>query len=305
MHTAVTVNAVDYSRQAAVLHAIRQAVFVDGQGIDPALERDLADATAVHVLAVAADGQCAGTGRLVLDADGQRGRIGRMAVLPEWRGQGIGAAMLHELEQQARARGVSRLDLHAQLPALPLYLRAGWLPCGPGFDEAGLAHLPLHKRLDGPMAVHGELAAQAALATLITHTGRQLRLLAPLLDPGLLDAPMVLDSLRALSARRQPVQVQILVDDPAAIVRCGGAVLALLQRRPSLFSIRQRSLDHTASANALAINDRGHWLLRPSAASPEGQAGLPWRPLAQRITQAFEQDWANAADCPELRPLRL
>ena len=305
MHTAVTVQAVDYPSQSAALHAIRQRVFVHGQGIDPALERDSADAGAVHVLAMAADGQWVGTGRLVIDAAGEHGRIGRMAVLPDWRGQGVGAAMLQRLEQQARQRGVSRLQLHAQLPALALYLRAGWLPCGPQFDEAGLPHLPLHKRLDGAMAVGGELAAQAALACIISTTGRQLRLLAPLLDPGLLDAPLVLDSLRALAARRQPVQVQILVDDPTAIVRCGGAVLALLQRRPSVFSIRQRSLDHTTSANALAVNDRGYWLQRPSAASPDGQAGLPWRPSAQRVLQAFEQDWSCAADCPELRPLRL
>ncbi len=305
MSTAISLHAVDYPRQAGTVHAIRHTVFVLGQGIDPALEQDSHDVSAVHVLAVDAEGQPVATARMVIDPASNSGRIGRMAVLPAWRNQGIGRQLLDWLGEAARERGLDRLTLHAQLPALPLYLRAGYLPAGPQFDEAGLPHLPLQRRLDGTMAVADDTAAQAALACIISTTGRHLRLLAPALDPGLLDAPLVLESLRSLAARRQPTTIQVLVDDPLRIARSGGPVLALIQRLPSVFCLRQRDLERTTSADALAVNDRGYSLARTNADLPEGTAGLPWRPAAQRLQQQFEQHWANSRECPELRPLRL
>lgn len=301
--TACTLQTADYASQADTLHAIRHAVFVLGQGIDPALERDDDDAAALHVIARDAQGQPVGTGRLV--HDGRNGRIGRMAVLPALRGQGVGQAMLAWLHTQARQSGLGQLTVHAQLPALSLYLRAGYLPTGAVFEEAGLAHRPLQLRLDGTMAVADELGAQAALACVIHGTGRQLCLAAPLLDPGLLDAPLVLDALRGLASRRQPLQVQILVDDPTAIVRRGGPLLALLQRLPGRFALRQRDLERTDKADAVAVNDRGHAFHRADASVPAGVAGLPWRPFAATCLTRFQVQWSASLECAELRPIRL
>lgn len=300
---AFTLHAADYASQAKELHAIRDAVFVAGQGIDPALERDADDATALHVVACSADGQPVGTARLV--HDGRSGRIGRMAVLPDWRGRGVGSAMLDWLHARASSLGLGELRLHAQLPALPLYLRAGYLPAGPQVEEAGLAHLPLHRRLDGAMAVDGELAARAALASVISNSGRALSLAAPLLDPGLLDDPLVLDALRALAARRQPLEIRILVDDPVAIARRGGPLLALLQRLPGRFQLRQRDLGQALNADALAVNDRGYAFHRPDSAVPSGLAGLPWRPLGERLRTQFSNQWDQSLECAQLRPIRL
>ncbi|MGN0859402.1 MAG: GNAT family N-acetyltransferase [Stenotrophomonas sp.] len=305
MDTQITLQLADYRQQAEQIHGLRHAVFVLGQGIDPALERDPHDADAVHVLAIAADGQTVGTGRLVIAADGHSGRIGRMAVLPAARGQGVGTAMLHWLGEQARQRGLGTLSLHAQLPALPLYLRAGYLPAGEPVVEAGIAHQPLRRRLDGSMKIADQASAQAALATIISTTGRQLCLLAPALDPGLLDAPLVLDSLRSLVARRQPLQIRLLVDDPERIARSGGPVLALIQRRPGAFVLRQRDLAACNSSEAIACNDRGHALLRDNAELPAGEAGLPWRPFSQRLQQRLDAYWEGSSNCPELQPLRL
>lgn len=305
MPASITLHPVDYALQSATVHAIRQTVFVQGQGIDPALERDDDDARALHLLACTADGQPVGTARLLIDSAGNRGQIGRMAVLDGYRGQGIGRLLLEQLCEHARQQGLGQLQLQAQLAALPLYLRAGFLPDGAQRMLAGQLHQPLHRRLDGTMRVSDEASAQAALASVISNTGRQLRLLAPQLDPGLLDAPLVLDSLRALASRREPLQIQLLVDEPAAITRRGGPVLALIQRLPSVFQLRQRDLERAAASSALAVNDRGYCLERSDATVAQGIAGLPWRPAAQRLHQQFEQHWAESGDCPELRPLRL
>lgn len=300
MRTVCTLQKVGYAATADVLHALRQTVFVQGQGIDPALEADSDDVSAVHVLAVDAQGQPVGTARLTTD-----GRIGRMAVLESHRRQGIAQAMLDWLVAQARSLGLGEVRLHAQLGALPLYATSGFLPAGEDLLEAGRVHRPMRRRLDGAMEVSSALAMQYALASVIACTGRQLALVSPALDPGLLDEPLVFAALRKLATRHQLRQIRLLVDDPLRIQRQGGPVLALVQRMPSVFELRQRDLDQTERADALAFNDRGYWLHRNDAATPGGRAGLCWRPGARRLHEQFEQQWASSQPCPQLRPLTL
>jgi predicted GNAT family N-acyltransferase len=127
------------------LHALRHEVFVVGQGVPPDLERDEHDATADHVVAVR-DGALLATGRLVRRRDGL-GSIGRMAVAPEARGQGLGAAVLRRLEQQAVDRGLRRVELHAQLHALTFYRSAGYERFGETYLEAGIEHVSMRKAL--------------------------------------------------------------------------------------------------------------------------------------------------------------
>lgn len=70
------------------LRAVRGAVFVHEQGIPAALEWDADDTHAIHALVTGPDHQPIATGRLLLH--GEQARIGRMAVLPVWRGRGVG-----------------------------------------------------------------------------------------------------------------------------------------------------------------------------------------------------------------------
>ena len=76
-----------------------------------------------------------GTGRLMPD-----GHIGRMAVLRSWRGMGVGSALLTRLLDVARALGMYRVALNAQIQALPFYLHHGFQPEGEEFLEAGIRH---------------------------------------------------------------------------------------------------------------------------------------------------------------------
>ena len=108
-----TVAAAEYARDHARLHALRTTVFVHGQRVPAGLERDALDPLSFHVLAEADDGTLLGTARLTPER-----RIGRMAVLEQARGHGIGAAMLEALVAEARRRGWPEVALHAQLHAL-------------------------------------------------------------------------------------------------------------------------------------------------------------------------------------------
>jgi predicted GNAT family N-acyltransferase len=121
--------------------ALRHEVFVLGQGVPVELERDELDAVSDHAVAVV-DGAVVGTGRLL-----PSGTIGRMAVAPAVRGQGIGTAVLAVLEDRARERGLPAVELHAQIHAVGFYDRYGYVPFTEVYLEAGIEHRSMRKVL--------------------------------------------------------------------------------------------------------------------------------------------------------------
>lgn len=127
--------------------AIRQAVFVQEQGIPAELACDVADAGAVHVLVRNRLGMPVGTGRLLpADIPGDA-RVGRVAVDHAVRGARVGQAVMQALEEAARSRGDRRIVLHAQRSAVPFYDRLGYQRVGEPFDEAGIPHQEMVKVL--------------------------------------------------------------------------------------------------------------------------------------------------------------
>ncbi|MFB6836506.1 GNAT family N-acetyltransferase [Streptomyces sp. NPDC056361] len=135
--------------------AVRREVFVEEQGVPQELEYDTYDATALHVLAVRADGLPLGTGRLLHGADAvgktggdaSVGSLGRLAVAKAARGLGVGAALVRAVEDVARERGLTAVDLHAQTHALGFYERLGYEAYGPEFPDAGMPHRAMRKAL--------------------------------------------------------------------------------------------------------------------------------------------------------------
>ena len=121
---------------------IRELVFVQEQGVPLELEMDDQDARCDHALAHASDGAAVGTGRLLPD-----GHIGRMAVLKNWRGKGVGALLLLALIEQARQRRHARVRLNAQVYAAGFYRRYGFEVSGPEFMDAGISHVPMQREL--------------------------------------------------------------------------------------------------------------------------------------------------------------
>jgi len=153
----VTVRPADPAEMPA-LRALRRDVFADEQGIAAELITDEHDADAVHIVAIR-DGELIGTGRLVAGSSesstsaesaasaGSAGKIGRLATRPADRGAGVGAAVMRELERQARDRGLAEVRLHALDSARSFYDRIGYRACGEVFLEAGRAHIAMRKPL--------------------------------------------------------------------------------------------------------------------------------------------------------------
>ncbi|MFB4425174.1 GNAT family N-acetyltransferase [Streptomyces sp. QL37] len=139
----------------AACFQVRKEVFVGEQQVPEEIEYDAHDATAVHVIAVAADGSALGTGRLLHGEDAADrtggdpavGSLGRLAVTREARGSGVGAALVRAIEEQARTLGLTAVDLHAQTHALGFYERLGYTAYGPEFPDAGIPHRAMRRAL--------------------------------------------------------------------------------------------------------------------------------------------------------------
>jgi len=79
-------------------------------------ERDEYDSVAIHRMMLADDGTAIAVGRLFVGSD--EAQIRFMGLRPEYRGQGLGAKMVEDLEQLARNEKVKRLVMNAREEAV-------------------------------------------------------------------------------------------------------------------------------------------------------------------------------------------
>ena len=125
---------------------LRTEVFVHEQKVPAELEWDHEDETALHAVVLNRMGMALATGRLLQHAPGVA-RIGRMAVKKQMRGSDLGQRVLHALMDAARHRGDTQVILHAQCSAEGFYKRSGFEPQGAVFEEAGIAHVEMVRKL--------------------------------------------------------------------------------------------------------------------------------------------------------------
>ena len=128
---------------------IRHEVFVVEQNVPSELEMDEHDATALHLIA-RQDGSPVGTARILVKDDGMTAKIGRVAVLPQARGCGIGRTIMQAIETLPELAGTSKLKLDSQSHALPFYERLGYSAEGPEFMDAGIPHRHMIKARKSP-----------------------------------------------------------------------------------------------------------------------------------------------------------
>lgn len=132
----------DWALQEHAAMPLRESVFVAEQGVPADMERDEFDAASCHAVAYDAEQRVIGTGRLLPD-----GHIGRMAVAADWRGRGVGRALLDTLLDEARLRRYSVVQLNAQTQAIGFYRQFGFSETGPTFMEAGIPHQAMLRRI--------------------------------------------------------------------------------------------------------------------------------------------------------------
>ena len=128
----------DWISSQIAISEVRTQVFVEEQAVPYKLDFDGLDNTAVHWLAVTLQGKPVGTARLLKD-----GHLGRMAVLKDFRHQGIGTAILESCIAYAKTDHFNRLYLHAQLTAIGFYKKQGFSAYGQQFMDANIPHIAM------------------------------------------------------------------------------------------------------------------------------------------------------------------
>lgn len=129
---------IEETRDIPLCRALRRTVFIEEQGVSEAVEVDDLDDVALHLLALQ-DGRAIGSARLLVK--GEIGKIGRVCVLREGRGQGIGAALIRAaVARLQQVDGVKMAKLGAQTHALGFYAGLGFVAVGDDYIEAGIEH---------------------------------------------------------------------------------------------------------------------------------------------------------------------
>jgi predicted GNAT family N-acyltransferase len=126
---------------------IRKKVFVEEQSVPEELELDKYDYSkeTVHYLCVDSAGGAVATGRICYGD--QIAKIGRLAVLKEYRGQGIGHKILRQMLADITQNKVIEARLAAQTYAIPFYEKLGFIAHGEEFMDAGIPHVNMRLQL--------------------------------------------------------------------------------------------------------------------------------------------------------------
>jgi predicted GNAT family N-acyltransferase len=318
---------VDWSGNQTKLRQIRERVFIAEQGISRDLEWDGNDEDADHFLALNEAGQPLGTARLL-----KSGQIGRMAVLTEHRGLGIGRQLLDEAVHHATTIGLTRVFLHAQRSAEEFYRKSGFRPCGEEFLEANIPHIEMVLELPIPFVApertgsekivnrdatsselrpsrmimfDSELDCRAAVERVLDNARRTAFLLSPFLDPAMFATEQCLVLVSNFARRSRHTSLQILVDDTKAIAANSHPMLELARRLPSKILIRRLPGDREPVKRSFLVVDGEAVWLQPEYDAYVGWTNLHDRVEARRLHDDFTWLFERSSEDPELRLLSL
>jgi predicted GNAT family N-acyltransferase len=311
------VEPANYSADLEDLRAVREPVFVLEQNVPLALEWDELDPRCHHVIARDPENRPIGTGRLTPDH-----KIGRMAVLREWRGKGVGESLLRTLIEQARELRMPEVTLSAQVNAIGFYEKYGFQACGEVFEEAGIQHQTMRLALPAMMTerhavtprppsvkpIDFDTSAEVIEATcqLILQARRELWIYTRDLEHGIYAKPEVVDALKQFGISGRGGVAQIIVQDPQAALSQPQPLLDLAQRLSSIFEFRT-PVDPVDMQypSALVANDVDGYLFRVLGSRFEGE----WSPTLparnRQLAEGFDRVWQRCRPCTEFRALEI
>ena len=314
-----------YSWQLAPgsIRDIRQRVFIDEQQVPPELEWDDTDEIADHYLAVDRDNQPIATARL-FSALEETGYIGRMAVLPEYRGQGIGEALIKHLLKESAGR-YQELRLSAQQHAIGFYQRSGFHVCSSPYNDAGIPHLDM--RCLAPALAHQGLRDRAQplimgtdteswlfdqessflglMDSLVGQARQRLWIYDRLLDHDRYDRHQLRELISAVARQHRLSEVRILIHDDKPLVQKRHRLIELMRRLPSRIELRVINDDYPQEDQPFIVVDRDGLLCRHDFNKPEGFANFTAGRRLKLKEEAFQRMWDTAQPSLELRELPI
>lgn len=137
----VKITQVTWLEAENYLRAVRTPVFIEEQNVAPDFEWDELDATAVHLLATL-NSEPIGCLRII-----DFHKIGRMAVLKNYRGSGLGSALLLEALNICKSQGSKSVYLSAQTHAIEFYKKAGFKVTSAEYCDVHIPHVDMQLEL--------------------------------------------------------------------------------------------------------------------------------------------------------------
>ncbi|MBD2303937.1 GNAT family N-acetyltransferase [Chroococcidiopsis sp. FACHB-1243] len=141
----LTIKVAELPEDFSAMRSVRAAVFQLEQGIEPELDFDGKDETSDQILAYM-NAQPIGTARIRY-LDDRAAKIERLAVLPIARGKGIGKLIMEKAIELAAQKKMQEVVLHSQEYIQGLHQKLGFEPEGAVFEEAGIPHVKMRKKL--------------------------------------------------------------------------------------------------------------------------------------------------------------
>ena len=125
---------------------IRQKVFVEEQNVPAEIEIDSFDDEARHYLMLVGD-KAVGTARMFL-VDPNTVRIGRLAILENYRKKGLGFELMQHIISEVKAKTVAKkIVINAQIHLISFYSKLGFSEVGKEYEEAGIMHVSMEKEI--------------------------------------------------------------------------------------------------------------------------------------------------------------
>ena len=124
---------------------IRVDVFITEQGFKPGWEPDENDKTARNFIAIVED-KIVGTARFRESEPGTI-KIERMATKKEYRGQGIGKAILDFMIEKIKKLNPKKIFANCQVQAREFYEKCGFKQVSEPYDQWGVMHIDMEREI--------------------------------------------------------------------------------------------------------------------------------------------------------------
>ena len=139
------IKTAELPQELPAIEAIRCLVFQGEQGVEKELDFDGQDETAEQIIAYL-DNQPVGTARIRY-LDKYTAKIERLAVLSTARGQGVGKKIMEKALDIVAKNNIQEVVIHAQEYIKGLHQQVGFQQEGEKFEEAGIPHVKMRKKL--------------------------------------------------------------------------------------------------------------------------------------------------------------
>jgi predicted GNAT family N-acyltransferase len=299
------VEVVSWHVQRETLRSIRGKVFIEEQNVPQDIEWDDQDEDATHFL-LTQNTVVLACGRLLPD-----GKVGRMAVLKDQRGKGLGRMLLNAMVEHARNKGMHRLYLHAQQHAAVFYQGAGFEAFGEAFEEAGIRHLAmeLSTNFTGADAFITNVQYPRPFDTLALNLAqtarRNIRIYSTQLDPLVFDSEELASAMITLAQRGRFSDIRILINDARPMSKRGHRLLNLSRRLSSTIKIRVVEEHPELPDATYLVRDTNGVVYKPDDRNKPGFYEPDSRASAKRFVTQFDYLWNWGKVDPRLQLLRL